>query len=135
MLKWEELRYQKIERLILTVVITTWKLRYYFQGYHIIVGTNYPIKEVLKKPNLAGRLVAWAIELSEYDIKFMPRSCIKSQLLYDFLNELSSPISEESPSKWIFFVDGSFNLKGSGVRIVLEGTRDLMLEYSLCFNF
>lgn len=57
-LKGEELWYHKIERLALAVVITTRKLRYYFQRHPIIVKTNYHIKHVLKKPNLAGIMVA-----------------------------------------------------------------------------
>lgn len=32
-------------------------------------------------------------------------------------------------------MDGSSNLKVSGVGIVLEGPSDMVLEYSLCFNF
>ena len=72
---------------------------------------------------------------SEYDIEFVPQSNIKSQMLVDFLVELSASASEESSSRWTPFVDGSFNLKGSGAEIVLEGPGDLILEYSLCFNF
>lgn len=79
-------------------------------------------------------MVVWAIGLSEYDIKFVPQSSIKSQILTDFLNELSAPVSKESSYKWILYVDGSSNIKGSGAWIVLEGPDDLMLEYSLCFN-
>ena len=79
-----ELRYQKIERLALAIVATIRKLRPYFQGHMIVVKFNYPIKQVLSKPDLAGRRVAWSIELSEYDIQFSPRGSIKSQLLADF---------------------------------------------------
>lgn len=134
-LKGAKLCYQKIERLTLAVVITTQKLRYYFQGHPIILRINYPIKQVLKKSDLEGRMVSWAIKLSKYDIKFVPRSSIKSQILADFLNELSAPILEESSCKWTLSVDGSSNLKGSGARIMIEGPRDLILQYSLCFNF
>ena len=44
-------------------------------------------------------------------------------------------MNEETSSKWVMFVDGSSNLRGSGVGIVLEGPGDLVLEYSLRFNF
>lgn len=134
-LKGAELRYQKIERLALAVVITSRKLRYYFQEHPIIVRTNYLIKQVLKNQDLVGRMDAWAIEFPEYDIKFVPRSRIKSQIIVNFLNELIAPFSEELSCKWILLVDGSSNLKGNGVGILLEGSGDLMLEYSLCFNF
>lgn len=78
-LKGVEIRYQKTERLALAVVVTTRKLRQYFQGHLEIVKTNYQIKRILKKPYLAGRMVAWAVELSEYEITYLPRTSIKLQ--------------------------------------------------------
>ena len=39
--------------------------------------TNLPIQKVLKKPDVAGRMVKWAVELSEFDIKYEPRGSIK----------------------------------------------------------
>jgi len=68
-----ELRYQKIELLALAVVITSRKLRPYFQSHRIVFKSNYPIKQVLGKPDLARRMMAWSIEFSEYDIQFLPR--------------------------------------------------------------
>jgi hypothetical protein len=89
------LRYQKLEKLSLAVIVTARRLCQYFQSYKVIVKTDYPIKEVLKKPDLAGRMVAWSIELSEFDITFSPRGSIKSQILADFILEMTSPPDEE----------------------------------------
>lgn len=50
---------------------------------------------ILKKLDLAGRIVAWAMQLSEYDITYSPRTSIKSQVLADFPMELSAPIPGE----------------------------------------
>lgn len=94
-LKGVEIRYQKIERLTLAVVLNSMKLRQYFQGQPIIVQMNYPVKQILKKPYLVDIMVAWAMELSEYDITYSPRTSIKSQVLEDFIMELSAPILEE----------------------------------------
>jgi len=41
----------------------------YFQSHQVVVKMNYPIKQVLGKPELAGRMVAWFVELSEFDIQ------------------------------------------------------------------
>ncbi|GAU33948.1 hypothetical protein TSUD_148680 [Trifolium subterraneum] len=79
-----------------------------------MVKTDHPIKHVLKKPDLAGRMVAWAVELSEYDITFVPRGNIKSQLLTDFIPELSSPPEATNMQPWTLSVDGASNIKGSG---------------------
>jgi hypothetical protein len=90
-LRGAELRYQKLEKLSLAVVVTARRLRQYFQSHKVIVKTDYPIKQVLKKPDLAGRMVAWSIELSEFDMIFSPRGSIKSQILADFVLEMTSP--------------------------------------------
>jgi hypothetical protein len=82
--KGAEAKYQKIKKLSLAVIVTARKLRQYFQSHKIVVKTDYPIKNVLRKPDLAGRMVAWSVELSEFDITFSPRGAIKSQILADF---------------------------------------------------
>lgn len=68
-----EIRYQKNKQLSLVVVITAKKLRQYFQGRPIIVKSNYPMKQILKNLDLAGRMVVWVVELSKHDITFTPR--------------------------------------------------------------
>ncbi|GAU41814.1 hypothetical protein TSUD_299800 [Trifolium subterraneum] len=128
-LRGAETRYQKIERLSLVVVITARKLRQYFQSHQVVVKTNYPIKNVLRKPGLTGRMVAWSVELSEFDITYMPRGAIKSQALGDFVLELTNP------QPWTLSVDDSSNLRGSGVGVVLEGSEGVLIEQSLRFAF
>nr|KYP34074.1 Transposon Ty3-G Gag-Pol polyprotein [Cajanus cajan] len=86
-----EVRYQKIEKLALTIVITARKLRNYFQSYEMVIRTDHPIRQVLQKPDLAGRMMKWSIELSEFAIRYEPRGAIKAQVLADFLVELTPP--------------------------------------------
>ena len=57
-------RYSKMEKLILALVTTTQKLRPYFQAHTIEISAEYPMKQVLHKPETLGRLMKWAIELS-----------------------------------------------------------------------
>ena len=64
-------------KLILALVTTARKLRPYFQAHTIEVLTEYPMKQVLHKPEVSGRLMKWAIELSEFDIKYKPKTAIK----------------------------------------------------------
>ncbi|KAK4839400.1 hypothetical protein QYF36_021690 [Acer negundo] len=70
----------------LALITTVRKLRPYFQAYQIEVYMNYPLKVILKKPEVSGRLTKWAIELSEFDIKYLPRTAIKVKcaLRFDF---------------------------------------------------
>lgn len=72
-----KLRYKKIERLTFSVVITIRKLSPHFQGNHMVVKTNYPIRQILNKPDLTGRMMSWLFKLSEYDVN-LSRGSIKS---------------------------------------------------------
>jgi ribonuclease HI len=134
-LRGAELRYQKLEKLSLAVIVTARRLRQYFQSHKVIIKTDHPIKQVLKKPDLAGRMVAWSIELSEFDITFSPRGSIKSQVLADFVLEMTSPPEEEGKLPWTLSVDGASNIRGSGAGVVLEGPDGVLIEQSLRFAF
>ncbi|XP_057724061.1 uncharacterized protein LOC130940023 [Arachis stenosperma] len=130
-----ELRYPKLEKLALALVFSSRRLRSYFQSHTIIVRTEQPLRQVLSKPELAGRLIKWAIELSEFDIQYQPRGSIKSQYLVDFVAELTEPSSDVSSSRWTLFVDGASNPQGAGAGILLESSDGIVLEHSLRFSF
>nr|KYP74755.1 Uncharacterized protein Mb2253c family [Cajanus cajan] len=115
-----ETRYQLLEKVAL--------------GHHVVVRTDCPIAKVLRKPELAGRMMAWSIELSEFDITFEARGPIKSQCLADFMNELQ-PKGHFVSDLWTMHVDGSSNNQGCGAGIILEGPSGLILEQSLRFAF
>ena len=53
--------------------------------------TDQPIKKSMNKPEAAGRMVQWAIELSQFDIEYHPRIAIKVQALVDFIVEFTFP--------------------------------------------
>jgi hypothetical protein len=58
-----EERYPWIEKLAFPLVILARRLRPYFQAHAIRVLIGYPMKKVLQKLDLSGRLVNWAVEL------------------------------------------------------------------------
>ena len=88
-LRGAEERYPRMEKLILALVTTAQKLRPYFQAHTIKIPTEYPMKQVLHKPETSGRFMKWAIELSEFDIRYKPKTTIKGQVLADFV--MNSP--------------------------------------------
>ena len=51
---------------------------------------NQPIKKVMNKPEAEGRMVQWAIELSQFDVEYRPRTAIKAQALADFIAEFTT---------------------------------------------
>jgi len=120
-----------IEKVALALVHASRRLRPYFQSHEIIVRTDRPISKVLRKPELAGRMIGWSIELSEFGIKYEPRWPIKSQSLADFTSELQGNLKPDAT--WILYVDGSSSKGGGGVGVVLKGlgSRSLCIEQSL----
>jgi hypothetical protein len=71
-------RYPTMEKLALALVVAARKLRPYFQAHTVIVLTNHPLRKAMSKPDAAGRLIQWAIELSEFDIEYRLRQAIKA---------------------------------------------------------
>ncbi|XP_027910365.1 uncharacterized protein LOC114169424 [Vigna unguiculata] len=133
-----EVRYPTIEKATLAVVVSARRLRHYFQNHSVKVMTDLPIRYILQKPDISGRLVKWAIKLSEYGIQYESQGPIKAQFLADFLVELSEPPVADQRVKeisWILSVDGASNLRGSGASIVLEGLEGVLIEQSLRFAF
>lgn len=45
----------------------------------IIIPTKYPILQVLKKLDISEFLTKWAIELSEFDVRFTLAKAIKDK--------------------------------------------------------
>ena len=78
-----------MEKLILALVTVARKVYPYFQAHTIEVPTEYPMKQVLHKPETSGRLMKWALELSEFDIRYKPKNAIKWQVLVDFVMEFT----------------------------------------------
>ena len=75
-----ELGYLELERLTLALIISTRKLRHYFLAHPVVVFTNQPMKQVMCSPEASGRLVKWAVELTQFDILYQPRTSLPSSL-------------------------------------------------------
>ncbi|XP_014492237.1 uncharacterized protein LOC106754694 [Vigna radiata var. radiata] len=127
-----EERYSQVEKVTLTLLTAARRLRPYFQSHQVIIRTNHPVARILRKPDLAGRMVSWSIELFEFGLRFEPQGSVKGQHLADFAAELP-PKAE--PSVWNLNVDGSSDKRGGGAGIVLEGLNGLLVEQAISFTF
>nr|GEZ75171.1 reverse transcriptase domain-containing protein [Tanacetum cinerariifolium] len=136
-----ELNYSPMEKLVLSLVFAAKRLRRYFQAHPITVITDQPIKQVMSRPDAAGRLQKWSIMLGEHDITYRPRTSIKGQILADFLNEMPSnasqgvPVVETQKEPWTLFTDGSSCVDGSGAGLILTNPDGIEFTYALRFQF
>ena len=105
-----EFKYPRIEKIAFALIVTSRKLRQYFQANPILVMTDQPIKKSMKQPEAAGRVIQWAIELSQFDIEYHPRTAIKAQALVDFIVKFTSPKEDgltEGIRRWTIQTDSS----------------------------
>ena len=93
-----EFGYLKIKKIAFALIMASCKLRQYFQASPILVMMDQPIRKSMNKPKAVGRMVQWAIELSQFDIE------------YHFIAKFTLP-DEENPSpeaeRWTIQTDGS----------------------------
>ena len=129
-----------MEKLVLPLVTTARRLRPYFQAHTIEIPTEHPMKQILHKLETSGRLVKWAIELSEFNIRYKPRTAIKGQVLADFIMEFTSTeltkiaqLASDLPI-WRLSMDGAANDQGSGAGLILTSLDGIDMEYALGFR-
>ena len=84
-----KVRYLPLEKEILVVVHATRKLPHYFQAHTVVVITQLPLKSVLRSADYTGRVAKWGTILGVFDIKYMPRTSIKGQVLADLVAEFA----------------------------------------------
>jgi hypothetical protein len=73
-----------VQKLLYAILITSRKLRHYFQVHNVKVVSSFPLGDILLNRDANGRVVKWLVALS---IEFLPRSTIKSQALANFIAE------------------------------------------------
>ena len=148
-----KVRYLPLEKAILAVVLGTRKLPHYFQAYTVVVLTQLPLKTILRSADYTGRIAKWGTILGVFDIKYMPRTSVKGQVLTDLVVEftelkieelpldgnmdekLVGTISQYCPPTWEVHVNGASNQKGSGVGLVLMSPKKVVIEKSLRLDF
>ena len=90
-------------------------------------------RAILRSVDYTGRIAKWGTVLGTFDIKYMPRTSIKGQVLADLVAKFAEPsleevtkaqhmdgksvgiISLQEPSFWKVYVDGAANQRRFGV--------------------
>ncbi|XP_057962233.1 uncharacterized protein LOC131153791 [Malania oleifera] len=100
-----EKNYGKAEKVVFSIVCAARKLRPYFQAYKVIVLTNLPMRQILQRPEISGRMTKW------------------------FSN------SSTKPDVWTLHVDGSSNAVGGGAGFILSAPDDSETLFALKLEF
>ncbi|XP_071709113.1 uncharacterized protein [Rutidosis leptorrhynchoides] len=133
-----------MKKLIYALVHTARRLRRYFQAHPIQVFTDQPIKHVLTRPEISGRMAKWAIELGEHEITFLPRHSVKGQVIADFLEELPSDMvkqgeititRKETDESWELYTDGASSEEGLGIDLLLVSPNGEEITYAIRLKF
>ena len=67
------------------VLLSARRLRAYFQSFKVEIKIYLLLKKILQRPDLARRMVGWAIEFAEYELEYESRGPIKAHVLADFI--------------------------------------------------
>ena len=67
-----------MQKLLYAVLMATRKLLHYFTDHEVAVITLYPLKGIICNCDAAGRISKWALKLMGHDIRYTPRTTIKS---------------------------------------------------------
>ena len=64
----------------------------------MVVLTQFPLKTILQSADYTRRIAKWGTILGAFDIKYMPQTSIKGQVLVDLVVKFTEPEIEELPS-------------------------------------
>ena len=142
-----------LEKAILAVVHAIHKLPHYFQSHTVVILTQLPLQSLLWSADFTGKIAKWGMILGGFDIKYIPRTSVKGQVLADLVAKFAESSLEEKivkqdmdeksvgvvslrePLFWRVYIDGVANHKGSGVGPVLISPERLIIEKSLRLSF
>ena len=139
-----EINYSSMEKICLALVFAVQKLRHYLLSHQITVISKVdPLRYILSKSLLSGRLAKWAMLLAPFDIKFVPQKVVKGQVIADFLAAYPCPDNDELPDDllddsvmfvetkpWQLYFDGAARNRGAGVGIVFVTPSGGLVPYS-----
>jgi hypothetical protein len=130
--------YPQILKLLYAVVLARRKLHHYFEAHPVTVVSSFPLGEIIRNPDVAGRIAKWSVELMGETLTYAPHKAIKSQILADFIAEWTDtqlPPPQIQAECWTLYLDGSVMKTGAGAGLLFISLLGEHMRYAVRLHF